>query len=159
MLLRSAYRRFPEKPPAIISIAEESDALGDKRFLRCLGHIIQASRKQRGMTQEALSEIAGVSANYLSEVERGRGNVTVLFLRRVSRALKTDLCALFYACEDHSEERRLKREIADRLQKLQSEELRQVSRILRVLSENENQEVTKNSLRVGPLNSRNSDAR
>ena len=137
MLPRSAYRSFSEKPPAIISIAEESDVVRNKRFLRCLGHILQDARKRRGMTQECLSESAGVSVKYLSEVERGRGNVTVLFLRRVSRALKTDLCTLFYACEDHSEERRLKREIAEQLQKLQSEELRRVSRILHAIGDSE----------------------
>lgn len=91
------------------------------------------------MTQEALSEVAGVSAKYLSEVEQGRSNVTVLFLRRVSRALKLDLCALFYGCEDNSEERRLKREIAEQLQHLQSQELRRAGRILRAMGDNEDQ--------------------
>ena len=109
----------------------------DKKFLRCLGQIIRDARKQKGMTQERLSEIAGVSAKYLSEVEQGRSNVTVLLLRRVSRALKLDLCALLYGCEDNSEERRLKREIADQLQKLQAKELRRAVRILRAMGDGE----------------------
>ena len=91
------------------------------------------------MTQESLSEAAGVSAKHLSEVEQGRSNVTVLFLRRMSRALNLDLCALLYGCEDNSEERRLKREITDQLQKLPSQELRRARRILRAMGDNEDQ--------------------
>lgn len=111
----------------------------DKKFLRCLGQIIRDARKQKGMTQEALSEIAGVSAKYLSEVEQGQSNVTVLLLRRVSRALKLELCALLYGCEDQSDERFLRREIAEQLQKLQSQELRRAARILRAMGESEEQ--------------------
>ena len=91
------------------------------------------------MTQERLSEIAGVSAKYLSEVERGRSNVTVLLLRRVSRALGLDAGALLYGCEDASEDRRVRREIWDQLQKLKPQELRQAMRLLRAMGENEEQ--------------------
>ena len=91
------------------------------------------------MTQDALSEIAGVSARYLSEVERERSNVTVLFLLRVSRALGLDLGAILYGCEDTSEDRRLRREVWDQLQKLRLWELRRALRVLRAISENEDQ--------------------
>ena len=139
MSLQSAYTRFNRKPPSIIPTEQEKDPLADKTFLRCLGQIIRDSRKQRGMTQECLSEIAGVSAKYLSEVEQGRGNVTVLLLRRVSRALKLDLCGLLYGCEDNFEERRLRREIADQLQKLPAQELKRAVRILSAMGDGEEQ--------------------
>ena len=141
MSLNSAYIGFTKKPPSIISIGQEEDPLVDKKFLRCLGQIVRDARKQRGMTQESLSEIAGVSAKYLSEVEQGRGNVTVLLLRRLSRALKLDLCGLLYGCEDSSEERRLRREIADQLQKLQAQELQRAVRILRAMGDGEDRAI------------------
>ena len=93
------------------------------------------------MTQECLSEIAGVSAKYLSEVEQGRSNVTVLLLLRVSRALGLDAGALLYGCEDSSEDRRLRSEIWDQLQKLGPQELRRMARILRAIGENEDQTI------------------
>ena len=93
------------------------------------------------MTQDCLSEIAGVSAKYLSEVERGRGNVTVLFLLRVSRALGLDMSALLCACENGSEERRVRREIWDHLQKLRPEELRRAVRILRAMGDGEDRAI------------------
>jgi len=89
------------------------------------------------MTQDRLSEIAGVSPKHLSEVEQGRSNVTVLFLRRVSRALGLDVGALLYGCEDNSEERRLRREISEQLQKLKPQELRRMIRVLRAMGESE----------------------
>ena len=141
MSLNSVSTGFTRQPLSIISIGQEEDPLVDKKFLRCLGQIIRDARKQKGMTQERLSEIAGVSAKYLSEVEQGRGNVTVLLLRRVARALKLDLCALLYGCEDNSEERRLRREIADQLQKLRPQELRRAARILRAIGENEDRAI------------------
>ena len=141
MSLNSVSTGFTKKPPSIISIGQEADPLVDKKFLRCLGQIVRDARKQRGMTQESLSEIAGVSAKYLSEVEQGRGNVTVLLLRRLSRALKLDLCGLLYGCEDSSEERRLRREIADQLQKLQAQELQRAVRILRAMGDGEDRAI------------------
>ena len=92
------------------------------------------------MTQERLSEVAGVSAKYLSEVEQGRSNVTVLFLLRVARALNLDMSALLCGCEDASEDRRLRREIWNELQRLQQQELRQVARILRAMGEAEDED-------------------
>ena len=91
------------------------------------------------MTQDCLSEIAGVSAKCLSEVEHGRSNVTVLFLRRVSRALSLDVGALLYGREHNSEERRFRREIWDQLQKLGPLELRRMVPILHAMRESEYQ--------------------
>ena len=137
MSLNSVYTGFTKKAPSIIPIGQENNPLADKAFLRCIGQTIRDARKRKTMTQDCLSEIAGVSAKYLSEVERGRSNVTVLFLRRVSRALGLDLGALLYDCEDNSEERRLRREIWDPLQELKQQELKRVARILHAMDESE----------------------
>src|SRR5712692_7453579 len=123
MSLNSVYTGFTKKPPSTTPIGQGKSLLTDKEFLRCLGQTIRDSRKRNAMTQDRLSEIAGVSPKHLSEVEQGRSNVTVLFLRRVSRALGLDVGALLYGCEDNSEERRLRREISEQLQKLKPQEL------------------------------------
>ncbi len=140
MALYSGYRRFTKKPAPIIPIGQEKDPLRPKEFLRCLGQAIRDSRKQKAMTQERLSEVAGVSAKYLSEVEQGRSNVTVLFLLRVARALDLNASTLLCGCEEGSEDHRLRKEIWDQLQKLKQPELRQVVRILRAMGETEDQD-------------------
>ena len=91
------------------------------------------------MTQECLSEVAGVSAKYLSEVEQGNSNVTVLFLLRVAQALSLDMTTLLSGCEDTSEDQRLRSEIWNELRELKQRELRLVFRILRAVREGENQ--------------------
>ena len=60
----------------------------DRQHLEALGARIQRLRKERGLSQEGLGEKAGVTGKYLSEVERGNGNLTFLVLRDISVALK-----------------------------------------------------------------------
>ncbi|ENY79848.1 helix-turn-helix domain-containing protein [Sphingopyxis sp. MC1] len=47
-------------------------------------------RIARGLTQEQASELTGVSQQYLSGLERGRRNPTVLTLHELSRPLGID---------------------------------------------------------------------
>jgi len=50
------------------------------------GRVIEALRRQRGMTQEALASAAGVSASYLSEVERGFKRPSTDVLAKLAKA-------------------------------------------------------------------------
>ena len=134
MSLNSVYAGFTKNPPSITFGVQRKKLLSEKELLRCVGQTIRDARKRKAMTQERLSEIAGVSAKYLSEVERGQSNVTILFLSRVARALGVDMSALLCGCDDPSDERRLRRGIWDQLQELKQQELRQAGRILRAIS-------------------------
>jgi transcriptional regulator with XRE-family HTH domain len=53
-------------------------------FLQSLGQVIRQARKSKKMTQEDLSEIARVNANYLGEVELDKTNPTITFLIKLS---------------------------------------------------------------------------
>jgi XRE family aerobic/anaerobic benzoate catabolism transcriptional regulator len=59
----------------------ESDAL------RRLGERLRDARAQRGMTRSALAHDSGVSLRFLAQLEAGRGNPSLLVLRRVAAAL------------------------------------------------------------------------
>jgi transcriptional regulator with XRE-family HTH domain len=56
--------------------------------LRRLGHRIKQLREGRKMSQSALSRASGVHRVYLSGIERGIRNLTVLHLMRIAKALK-----------------------------------------------------------------------
>jgi XRE family aerobic/anaerobic benzoate catabolism transcriptional regulator len=44
-------------------------------------------RSQRGMTRKALAQHAKVSERYLAQLEVGKGNVSIVLLRRIARAI------------------------------------------------------------------------
>ena len=58
------------------------------------GSPVRAFRDHRGLTLRDLSDRAGISIGYLSEIERGRKPGSVAALTRVAAALDTTIDAL-----------------------------------------------------------------
>ncbi|GJD71590.1 HTH-type transcriptional regulator RamB [Methylobacterium gnaphalii] len=56
-----------------------------------VGLNVQALRRERGYSQEELAHRAGVHPTYLSGVERGRRNPTIVVLQRIAEALGSDI--------------------------------------------------------------------
>lgn len=50
---------------------------------------VRKARKDLGLSQEDLALEAGLDRTYISQVERGTRNCTVIVLARLARALKT----------------------------------------------------------------------
>jgi transcriptional regulator with XRE-family HTH domain len=65
------------------------------RHRKILGDRIRLYRKLSQMTQERLAEKAELAPTYLSDVERGRENISVDATARVARALGVELHDLF----------------------------------------------------------------
>jgi XRE family aerobic/anaerobic benzoate catabolism transcriptional regulator len=59
----------------------------DEAFLRAFGERIRGERARRGMSRKLLAHHAGVSERYLTQLESGKGNVSILLLRRIAAAL------------------------------------------------------------------------
>jgi len=56
-------------------------------YLRRLGERVRVLRSQRGMTRKALAQHARVSERYLAQMEIGKGNCSIVLLRRIARAI------------------------------------------------------------------------
>ena len=56
---------------------------------KLVGRNVRAVRRARGMTQEQLAETSGFSQQYISDLERGRRNPTVVSLYELAEALKS----------------------------------------------------------------------
>ena len=56
---------------------------------RLVGENVRQLRMSRGMTQEHLAEVSGFSQQYISDLERGRRNPTVVSLFGLAQALDT----------------------------------------------------------------------
>ncbi len=59
----------------------------ESAYLSRLGDRVRAWRTDHGMTRKALAEASGVSERYLAQLESGQGNMSVLLLRKVARAM------------------------------------------------------------------------
>jgi XRE family aerobic/anaerobic benzoate catabolism transcriptional regulator len=66
----------------------------DKAFLHALGQRVRLLRARRGMTRRILAAQSGVSERYISAVEAGTGNGSILLLRALAAALNVSLRAL-----------------------------------------------------------------
>jgi transcriptional regulator with XRE-family HTH domain len=64
-------------------------------LLRTIGLAIRSQRRARGLSQEALAALAGLDRSYMSSVERGLRNISVLNLARIAAALNTSVWDLF----------------------------------------------------------------
>jgi XRE family aerobic/anaerobic benzoate catabolism transcriptional regulator len=56
-------------------------------YLRRLGERVRTLRNQRGMSRKALAQHAKVSERYLAQLETGKGNGSIVLLRRIARAI------------------------------------------------------------------------
>jgi len=59
-----------------------------------LGRRIAYLRQKRGWSQEQLGFESGINRNYISDIEKGRRNPTLMMLVRLATAFELDLAAL-----------------------------------------------------------------
>lgn len=55
---------------------------------RQLGRTVKLLREEQGLSQEDLADVAGLHRTYVSGVERGVRNPTILVLAKLAKALK-----------------------------------------------------------------------
>jgi XRE family transcriptional regulator, aerobic/anaerobic benzoate catabolism transcriptional regulator len=60
-------------------------------YLRHVAERIREHRQAKGISRRELAEAAGVSDRYVAQLESGRGNVTILLLRKIARALEVPM--------------------------------------------------------------------
>ena len=60
-------------------------------FLEQLGQRVRTMRALRGMSRKVLAKVSGISERYIAQLESGKGNVSIVLLRRVSNAMGAHL--------------------------------------------------------------------
>jgi XRE family aerobic/anaerobic benzoate catabolism transcriptional regulator len=60
-------------------------------FLEQLGQRVRTMRALRGMSRKVLAKVSGISERYIAQLEAGRGNVSIVLLRRVAGAMGAHL--------------------------------------------------------------------
>lgn len=69
--------------------------MDSKKFLKIFGKRLQLLRKSKRISQEMLAELTELHPTYISKMERGIVNPSILILRKISRALNISLLELF----------------------------------------------------------------
>lgn len=60
-------------------------------FLEQLGQRVRTMRGVAGMSRKVLAKVSGISERYIAQLESGKGNVSIVLLRRVSNAIGVHL--------------------------------------------------------------------
>src|SRR4051794_8169345 len=63
-------------------------------YLQRVGQRVRNARNRRGMARKDLAREAAVSERYLAQLEAGKGNISILLLRRIAQAMGASLGAL-----------------------------------------------------------------
>lgn len=59
------------------------------------GHKIKQLREQKGHSIEYLANIANIDRTYISDIEKGKRNVSLLIIEKLSKALEVNIQELF----------------------------------------------------------------
>lgn len=71
-----------------------SYAKQDQKFLKEVGQKIRAARQLTEMSQEAFARVCLLDRTYISDVERGERNLSLLNLRKIAQALNVSISSL-----------------------------------------------------------------
>lgn len=72
--------------------------------LNVLGSNVRKRREEKDLTQEALAERANLDPTYISGIERGVRNPSVLSVVRIAKALGITISELMVNVDDHISE-------------------------------------------------------
>lgn len=67
----------------------------DNSVLKLIGQRVRDIRKQKGLSQERLGELAGFHFSYIGGLERGEKNLSLLNLEKIAIALDVPIIELF----------------------------------------------------------------
>jgi transcriptional regulator with XRE-family HTH domain len=65
------------------------------------GYAVKVRREELGLTQEDLADRARIHRTYLSDIERGTRNLSLINIERMAQALAVSLPELFQLVENH----------------------------------------------------------
>lgn len=116
-------------PEAVSEATATPSKTGSERLLGTLGQRVRETRERRGMTRKLVARDSGVSERHLAHLEAGEGNVSIVLLDQIARALNTPLADLLSSEAEDTVERRLIRRFLERLPQHRLEEV--VFRLMR----------------------------
>ena len=75
-------------------MAKKSPSFSGNPALVSLGAAIREARKAKGISQEALAELADIDRSYMGGIERGEHNLAIMNLLKIADALGVKVSTL-----------------------------------------------------------------
>lgn len=94
--------------------------------------VIRETRKEKGLTQESLAELIGVTPGYIGQLERSETTPSAVILSKIVEVLGIDANSLFF---EQAEAMPLSREIAIRASRLSKENQEIVLGIINIIEQ------------------------
>ncbi len=76
-------------------VDRDDDQLAGGEVLKAFGRAVVRRRRELGISQERLAQIAGINRGYMGDVERGARNVGLVNVAKIARALDCTIGELF----------------------------------------------------------------
>ena len=103
---------------------------------KVIGERIRNFRKEKGLSQEELADIANLHATYIGQLERGEKNATLESIEKVANALEISLEDLFRSIHPNPDYQTYTlTQIISRLQTRNIEDLKMILKLLDLLLE------------------------
>ena len=102
-------------------------------ILKVFGKRLRSLRRAKDLTQEQVAERAGLSLQSVGEIERGRGNPTLVNIERLSAALGEDVTTLFDLGDVKLSKEQAQQELLELLNRATEEQVRAILTMVRVL--------------------------
>src|SRR4051794_7412792 len=78
----SGLKRFRVEDASCSARDMSKDSDAETNFLEQLGQRVRNMRALRGMSRKVLAKVSGISERYIAQLESGKGNVSIVLLRR-----------------------------------------------------------------------------
>jgi DNA-binding XRE family transcriptional regulator len=86
--MASSETRFQPQASRFAARGDNELRSPESEFLALLGDRVRAMRVLRDMSRRELARKSRVSERYIAQIEAGRGNVSIILLLRIARAIR-----------------------------------------------------------------------
>jgi len=115
------------KAASVVPIDSPRAKSSETDYLKLLGERVRDARARHGMSRRMLAHDSGISERYLAELESGRGNFSIVLMRRLAKAIDVPVAELVSDDEPRPVEYRL---LVERIARLEATELSEASSVL-----------------------------
>jgi XRE family transcriptional regulator, aerobic/anaerobic benzoate catabolism transcriptional regulator len=105
--------------------AANNDELSSRAYLKFLGERVRTVRSGRAMSRKALAKHSHVSERYLAALEAGKGNCSIVLLRRIAKAMGVPVAELIDERPERDVEQLLFQQLLERLSPAEVREARE----------------------------------